>query len=121
MSKDTNRKEPLKSLISKVGTFRGKKYNQRPSASDLGKFDSINDESIMTVNSDHQLGSYESSDLDTTKSFYPNSSNYIHRSSVQVQQGNPFVNIVDQMTDVQINEEFEKSLLVKISQKHFLP
>ncbi len=118
MSKDTSRlsKEPLKisNLISKVGTFRGKKHNQRPSASDLGRFESINDESIMTQNSDHQnSGSYESTDLDTTKTFnFANQSNYTHRSSVQTLI--PIVNIYGQMTDEQINEEFEKSLLVNI-------
>ncbi len=116
MSKDTSRlsKEPLKisNLISKVGTFRGKKHNQRPSATDLGKFESINDESMMTLNSEHQnSGPYEHTDLDTTKSYnYANQSNYSHRSSVQALH--PIVNIYDQMTDEQINEEFEKSLLV---------
>ena len=44
-----------------------------------------------------------------------NSILYNFRSSVQTLAGfhAPLVNIYDQMTDEQINEEFEKSLLVK--------
>lgn len=61
MSKETNRsKEPLKSFISKVGTFRGKKHGQnssRPSSSDLKFGDSMmGDESMFRVNSHDETG-----------------------------------------------------------------
>lgn len=54
MSKEINKKEPLKSFINKVGTFRGKKYIQtsRPSSSDLKHGDSmfVGDESMFRMN-----------------------------------------------------------------------
>ena len=64
-------KEPLKSFISKVGTFRGKKSSNRPSASDI-RFE--NDESIFKHPShidDHtnSINNETVSELDTTKSF----------------------------------------------------
>ena len=79
MNKDANRKEPLKSLISKVGTFRGKKngqQTQRSSASDLKYPDSSHDESIMKSHSEEPLGPFESSDLDTTTKSYYGSNSY---------------------------------------------
>ena len=86
MNKDSNRisKEPLKSLIHKVGTFRGKK-NQRSSTTDLKYADStIQDESIMRMPTDeNSVADITTTDLDsTTKSYYHNSSNYTHRSEL---------------------------------------
>lgn len=76
MSKENKSKEPLKSLISKVGTFRGKK-SQRASTTDLKYLDSIQDESYMNgIGEDTTT----SGDLDTTtKSYCANNSNYVHR------------------------------------------
>lgn len=88
MSKDTNKitKEPLKSFINKVGTFRGKKSSQRPSTSDLTM--AVHDESIMKNSSDEQSGNStcEPSDLDTTtKSSYNGSHSYSYRLDFLVQ------------------------------------
>ena len=64
-------KEPFKSFINKVGTFRSKKnVSNRPSASDL-RFTDSNDEKIQVqFRSDENSNSLHDSDLDTTsKSF----------------------------------------------------
>lgn len=74
-------KEPLKSFINKVGTFRGKnKSHNRPSASDL-KFGNENDESIFKPPmhlDDHtfSMNNDTVSELDTTKSFMTGSYRY---------------------------------------------
>lgn len=122
MSKDSNRisKEPLRSFISKVGTFRGKKYGQsRPSSSDLKYTDSIIcDETILRNSDDSSYpnyngnGSESSTDLDSTKLSGGNNS---YRTSMQATIASTHIsNIYDRMTNDQINEEFEKSLLVII-------
>lgn len=122
MSKDSGRirGEPLKSFISKVGTFRGKKHGQsRPSSSDLKFTDSmIGDESMFRLNSEDSTfptfgggASETSTDLDSTK-WSGGSSNNSYRASVQ-----PISNIYDKMTNEQINEEFERSLLSGLNLK----
>ena len=69
-------KEPLKSFINKMGTFRGKKASNRPSASDL-KYGESHDESGMfkvPLGVDENAAPFSStfsqhescSDLDTT-------------------------------------------------------
>lgn len=106
-------KEPFKSFINKVGTFRSKKnsQNQRPSVTDL-KFADTNDENVYR--SDENSGSLHDSDLDTTSKSFSSANNNSFRSSVQTLVANhaPMLNIYDHMTNDQINEEFEKSLLV---------
>jgi hypothetical protein len=72
-------KEPLKSLISKVGTFRGKK-NGRASTTDLKYLDSIPDDSILHGIGEGSPADTTTADLDTTtKSYCTNNSNYVHR------------------------------------------
>jgi hypothetical protein len=128
MSKESTIKikgEPLKSFINKVGTFRGKKHSSqsRQSSSDLKYSD--NDESIFRVNSeDGQFTTFvgggggaseTSTDLDSTKlSGGSNSGSNSYRSSTMQQPS--ITNIYDRMTPEQINEEFERSLLVNITQ-----
>jgi len=127
MSKESTIKikgEPLKSFINKVGTFRGKKHSSqsRQSSSDLKYSD--NDESIFRVNSeDGQFTTFvgggggaseTSTDLDSTKlSGGSNSGSNSYRSSTMQQPS--ITNIYDRMTPEQINEEFERSLLVNIT------
>jgi hypothetical protein len=126
MSKESTIKikgEPLKSFINKVGTFRGKKHSSqsRQSSSDLKYSD--NDESIFRLNSeDGQFTTFSSggggvgetsTDLDSTKlSGGSNSGNNSYRSSTMQQPS--ITNIYDRMTPEQINEEFERSLLVNM-------
>ena len=127
MSKESTIKikgEPLKSFINKVGTFRGKKHSSqsRQSSSDLKYSD--NDESIFRLNSEDGqfttfsgggggVASETSTDLDSTKlSGGSNSGNNSYRSST-IQQPS-ITNIYDRMTPEQINEEFERSLLVNM-------
>lgn len=71
-------KEPLKSFINKMGTFRGKKASNRPSASDLkygtgaGSGDGHHDESGMfkvpmsSSGADENMAPFGELDLDTT-------------------------------------------------------
>ena len=68
-------KEPFKSFINKVGTFRNKKnVSNRPSASDL-RFTDSNDENMFR--SDDNSNSLHDSDLDTTsKSFSGNNMSF---------------------------------------------
>lgn len=75
-------KEPLKSLISKVGTFRGKKshHNQRPSMTDLkygGSGADANDDTIMFRNmtNDENMSTIHDCDLDTTVKSFTGSNN----------------------------------------------
>jgi hypothetical protein len=116
--------EPLKSFISKVGTFRGKGTHkdksgqQHPSLSNLrfGEADEsvlrAHDENIMHT-SNGSGGAGGDCDLDTTaKSF---GSGTLTRSSHQQPQPIAVTSMYDSMTPEQINEEFEKSLLVSIS------
>jgi hypothetical protein len=118
MSKESTIKikgEPLKSFINKVGTFRGKKHSQsRQSASDIKYLD--NDESVFRLNSeDGQFPTFgggaseTSTDLDSTK--LSGGSNTYRSSTIQQPS---ITNIYDRMTPEQINEEFERSLLVNI-------
>lgn len=71
-------KEPFKSFINKVGTFRNKKNlpNQRPSASDL-RFSDVNDENMFK--SDENSSSMHDSDLDTTSKSFSSANNISFR------------------------------------------
>jgi hypothetical protein len=108
-------KEPLKSFINKVGTFRGKKSSQRPSATDL-KYASENDENFFrssAIDESHFHNDPNCSELDTTTKSM-NTTSHLFRSSVQMlsEKNLPVLSIYDTMTDEQISEEFDKSLLV---------
>ncbi|RNA05590.1 diaphanous isoform X1, partial [Brachionus plicatilis] len=111
-------KEPFKSFINKVGTFRSKKNlpNQRPSASDL-RFSDINDENMFKA--DENSSSIHDSDLDTTSKSFSSANNVSFRSSVQALAAShlPNLNIYDQMNPEQINEEFEKNILSGLNLK----
>jgi hypothetical protein len=114
-------REPLKSFISKVGTFRGKvtlkgqgSGSQHPSLSNLRSNEA--DESVLRTHDENIMhtssgsgGAAGDCDLDTTaKSF---GSSTLHRAS---QAPSISTDIYDQMTDELINEEFERSLSVSI-------
>ena len=82
-----SKENKISSLISKVGTFRGKKSHQnnhqqsffhRPSASDLKSTESNSDESMFKSNSDDNTGSLfsESSELDTTSKSFSGTGSY---------------------------------------------
>jgi len=111
-------KEQFNKIIGKMGTFRGKKqaHSQRPSTSDL-KYPDFGNESMfkMPASVDDYPSSYQNeSELDTTcKSFNVTMNSY--RASNQTLTGNfhapPTMSIYDTMSDEQINEEFERSVL----------
>jgi hypothetical protein len=110
-------KEQFNKIIGKMGTFRGKKtaHNQRPSTSDL-KYPDFGNESMfkMPASVDDYPSSYPNeSELDTTcKSFNMTMNSY--RASNQTLTSNfptPTFSIYDTMSDEQINEEFERSVL----------
>lgn len=112
-------KEPLKSFINKVGTFRGKKSSsQRPSTTDL-KYPNENDENFFRSAIDESHFNNDScSQLDTTAKSISTTS-HLFRSSVQTltEKNLPTLSIYDTMSDEQINEEFEKSLLTVLNLK----
>ena len=109
-------KEPLRTFINKVGTFRGKKAaNQRPSTSDLKYAQQDGqDESMFKVpyGIDENAAPYAHDstchELDmTTKSMSGGTTSFRSNTLSSL----PFTNIYDRMTDEEINNEFEKSLL----------
>lgn len=108
-------KEPLKSFINKVGTFRGKKSSQRPSATDL-KYVGENDENFFRSSAidESHFNDHNCSELDTTTKSMNTTSHLFSRSSIQMmsEKNQQVLSIYDTMTDEQISEEFEKSLLV---------
>ena len=119
-------KEPLKSFINKVGTFRGKKSSQRPSATDL-KYANENDENFFrssAIDESHHFhhnNDPNCSELDTTTKSM-NTTSHLFRSSVQMlaEKNLPVLSIYDTMTDEQISEEFDRSLLVKYKMNLFV-
>lgn len=127
-------KEPIKSLINKVGTFRNRKHGekQRPSVSDL-KFGEA-DESMMRQSNvtvdENFMGLADTSELDTTVKSFTSSNNSFRAGSSHTLNTTASANTTaiqaitngyDRMTPEQINEEFERSVLVRKSNFKILP